>query len=92
MKTCEKCNKELELSEYEIDKRHQDGHKDVCIQCQQQVENKKINTIEDKITKYFKRNHIDLYKQIQIKAIIEDKSFVNALVDSIEVNDKYKIQ
>ena len=48
IKTCEKCNRELELSEYELDKRHQDGHKDVCIQCQQQAENKKTNTIEDK--------------------------------------------
>lgn len=80
------------LDQFEDDMRTKDGKKNICKEGYQEKYGGKKTTMNDPIEiikKYFKEKHPELFKVIQIKAIAEEKTFMEVLVNSIDIEENY---
>lgn len=87
--TYHKCEHPIE--DFGKDTRSKDGYKNICKDAFNLLynSNKKpgVATVEQ-IEKFFKLEYPLLYKSIQIKAIREDKEFIEVLTDSIKIDEE----
>lgn len=92
MKYCSFHKTYHSISEFEDDMRTKDGKKNICKAAYQEKYGRKKTTMTDPveiIKKYFKEEHPDLFKVIQIKTIAKERTFMEVLVDSIEIEEEY---
>ena len=87
--TYHKCEHPIE--DFGKDTRSKDGYKNICKDAFNLLynSNKKagVATVEQ-IEKFFKLEYPLLYKSIQIKAIREDREFIEVLTDSIKIDEE----
>lgn len=87
--TYHKCEHPIEA--FGKDSRSKDGYRNICKEAFNTLYNsgkKSTVTSVETVEKFFKSEYPMIYKAIQIKAIREDKSFVEVLVNSIKIEDE----
>lgn len=84
-----KCEHPIE--EFGKDSRSKDGYRNMCKEAFNMLYNssKKVGVASiEQVEKYFKAEYPTLYKAVQIKAIREDKAFIEVLVESVKIEDE----
>lgn len=88
--TYHKCEHPIE--EFGKDSRSKDGYRNICKEAFNLLynSNKKSGAAasSEQVEKFFKTEYPLLYKAIQIKAIREDKDFIEILTSSIKIEDE----
>lgn len=83
-----KCEHPLE--NFGKDSHSKDGYRSICKEAFNILynSNKKSGTAsEEQVVKFFKLQYPIIYKSIQIKAIREDREFMDVLIESIKIED-----
>lgn len=87
--TYHKC--EHEIDSFGKDSRSKDGYRSMCKEAFNMLynSNKKLGIVSiEQVEKFFRLEYPILYKSIQIKAIREDKTFIDVLIDSVKIEDE----
>lgn len=95
MKTCNKCNIEKELTEFNKSKQNKDGYRNTCTKCRIEINKEWINKNKNKVKEYkekwlynnkeYRKNYYQNNKEI---ITIKNKKWVNKNKDKVKENKK----